>query len=68
MSIHDSHEDAIFTEQDEDYYDDVATVTCNRCGATGLTWVDTGVRMALTDDTGLHVCHKATLDDFEDLS
>lgn len=45
-------------------------VTCRRCGATGLEWINTGVRWRLMDDAGkFHVCAaKADPSDFKDES
>lgn len=42
--------------------------TCDRCGATGLVWLDTGVRNRLFDEHGKphHCVAKAA--DFEDLT
>jgi len=40
---------------------------CNRCGATGLNWFNTGVRWVLIGDKGPHQCQKtATANDFKD--
>ena len=37
--------------------DDEEGVTCNRCGATGLEWVNTGRRWRLFDGDGTpHAC------------
>lgn len=44
-------------------------VTCNRCGATGLEWIDIGMRRwRLYDGMKLHVCPDTTMHDFEDLT
>jgi hypothetical protein len=52
-------------DPDPDYDEIDAGKVCDRCGATGLHWVDTGVRFALADSHGLHKCNKPTADDFE---
>lgn len=51
-----------------DYDQEPDDVTCNRCGAQGLSWVDTGVRWRLADSKGFHVCKLAGVDDFEDVT
>lgn len=45
-------------------------VTCNRCGAEHLDWVDTGVRWRLLNSDGtFHVCNTAaSADEFEVVS
>jgi len=59
-----------FDEYDYDGPDDDQNVTCNRCGAEHLEWVDTGVRWRLLDSDGkFHVCNTtASADEFEDIS
>lgn len=38
--------------------------TCNRCGATGLSWLHTGVRWALQDPDGrIHKCKQMNVAD-----
>lgn len=42
---------------DEENPGDDGGVTCNRCGQGPFTWAHTGLRWALTDDTGApHHC------------
>ena len=52
---------------DEDYFnDEVATIRCARCGATGLMWIDSGNGFKLVEDNGKrHECHRASPADFE---
>lgn len=67
--IADDHADRLFDHYDEPDDDDKG-ITCRRCGATGLEWINTGVRYRLMDDAGkFHVC-KPTADmcDFKDES
>lgn len=56
-----------FDEYDYDERDDDQNVTCNRCGATGLEWHDTGTRWRLLNSDGkFHVCNTAaSADEFE---
>jgi hypothetical protein len=53
-----------------DRYDDNEDegVTCRRCGATGLEWINTGVRYRLMGDDGkFHECAtKPDTSDFKD--
>lgn len=53
----------LFDHRDGD--EEPAGKTCDRCGAAGLHWVDTGLRFALADGHGLHKCGKPSADDFE---
>lgn len=58
-------------DPDDDLTYGAAEVTCKRCGATDLEWVDTGgkpARWRLYDGNKLHTCPSATADDFEDLT
>ena len=59
-------EDWIPGDPCDDEQDNDEGVTCRRCGATGLEWINTGVRYRLMDDTGkFHQCQsKARADDF----
>ena len=54
-------------DYDEEHAEDV---TCNRCGAEDLDWVDTGTRWRLLNPNGtFHVCNTAaSADEFEDIS
>ncbi len=64
--IADEHADRLFDRYDEPDDDD-KSVTCRRCGASGLEWINTGVRYRLMDDAGkFHQCQtKAPASDFE---
>lgn len=54
------HQDAEDREQD----DEPRGNTCNRCKATGLDWIHTGVRWRLQEANGkLHVCRAVDASD-----
>lgn len=61
MSLFDDYE---FYPDDDD---DDQGVTCKRCGAMGLEWIDTGGRNRLIDAEGrFHICNNDNaVDDFE---
>lgn len=54
-----------FDMDDADEQQEPGDVACNRCGATGLEWVHTGVNWRLADERGLHQCNAAN--DFDTL-
>lgn len=55
-----------YGDDNDEGYD---SITCNRCEESDLHWEDRGRGFRLYDEDGkLHVCHKPSADDFEDMS